>query len=270
MYGDGGRSVCLPDPSGANVLGILLLHIVAVVPTYNEAENLPALVSALFDLQLDLDLLVVDDNSPDGTASVVEGLARTQPRIQILRRHAKEGLRSAYLAGFRGALAAGADAVVQMDADLSHDPARIPEMVERLQASDVVLGSRYVAGGSVDRDWPQWRQALSAFGNRYARTILGVGTSDLTTGFRLWRRNTLNGMPLERIGSNGYVFLVEMAYLAYCLNYRIGEVPIHFKERRHGRSKMSLGIQVEAALRIWQVWWQYRDLRRQGSSARLI
>jgi dolichol-phosphate mannosyltransferase len=245
------------------------LHIVAVVPTYNEAENLPGLVSALFDLPLDLDLLVVDDNSPDGTAGVAKRLARGQPRIHILSRPAKEGLRSAYLAGFRQALASGTDAVLQMDADLSHDPARIPEMVERLETCDVVLGSRYVAGGSVDRDWPQWRQGLSAFGNRYARTILGVGTCDLTTGFRLWRRSTLAGMPLERIRSNGYVFLVEMAYLAYCLEYRIGEVPIHFEERRHGRSKMSLGIQVEAALRIWQVWWQYRDLRQRGGAARL-
>ena len=269
MYCNGRPGMHLPDPSGADVVGILLLHIVAVVPTYNEAENLPGLISALFGLALDLDVLVVDDNSPDGTAMVAAQLAERQPRIHILRRHAKDGLRSAYLAGFRQALASGADAVVQMDADLSHDPARIPEMVERLETSDVVLGSRYVAGGSVDRDWPQWRQALSAFGNRYARTILGVGTSDLTTGFRLWRRSTLGGMPLDRIRSNGYVFLVEMAYLANCLEYRIGEVPIHFKERRHGRSKMSFGIQVEAALRIWQVWWQYRDLRKQGRAARL-
>jgi dolichol-phosphate mannosyltransferase len=245
------------------------VRIVVVVPTYNEAENLPGLVSALFGLQLDLELLVVDDNSPDGTAEVAERLARTQPRVQILRRQAKQGLRSAYLAGFRQALASPADAVLQMAADLSHDPARIPDMVRQLETSDMVLGSRYVAGGSVDRDWPQWRQALSAFGNRYARTILGVGTSDMTTGFRLWRRGTLAGMPLDRIRSNGYVFLVEMAYLANCLEYRIGEVPIHFKERRHGKSKMSLGIQAEAALRIWQVWWQYRDLRRRGRSARL-
>jgi dolichol-phosphate mannosyltransferase len=245
------------------------LHIVVVVPTYNEAENLPGLVSALFALPLDLELLVVDDNSPDGTAEVAERLSATQPGIRILRRHTKEGLRLAYLAGFRQALASEADAVLQMDADMSHDPARIPDMASRLETSDLVLGSRYVEGGSVDRDWPQWRQALSAFGNGYARTILGVSTSDLTTGFRLWRRSALEGLPLYRIRSNGYVFLVEMAYLASCLEYRIGEVPIHFKERRHGSSKMSLGIQVEAALRIWQVRLQYRDLRRQGRAARL-
>jgi dolichol-phosphate mannosyltransferase len=245
------------------------LHILVVVPTYNEAENLPGLVSALFDLSLDLELLIVDDSSPDGTAQVAERLASMQSGIHILRRRAKEGLRSAYLAGFQRALESQADAVLQMDADMSHDPARIPAMLDRLATTDVVLGCRYVEGGSVDKDWPRWRQGLSAFGNRYARTILGVSTSDLTTGFRLWRRSTLLGMPLDRIRSNGYVFLVEMAYLAYCLEYRIGEVPIHFKERRHGRSKMSLGIQVEAALRIWQVWWQYRDLRRQGSTARL-
>jgi dolichol-phosphate mannosyltransferase len=269
VYRHGGPGLRIPDPTGAHVLGKLRLRIFAVVPTYNEAENLPGLVSALFSLSLDLELLIVDDSSPDGTAQVAEHLASGRPGIHILRRPAKEGLRSAYLAGFQRSLASEADAILQMDADMSHDPARIPDMVHRLETCDVVLGSRYVEGGSVDRDWPRWRQGLSAFGNRYARTILGAPTSDLTTGFRLWRRSTLRGMPLDRIRSNGYVFLVEMAYLAYCLEYRMGEVPIHFKERRHGRSKMSLGIQVEAALRIWQVWWQYRDLRRHGSAARL-
>jgi dolichol-phosphate mannosyltransferase len=187
----------------------------------------------------------------------------------VLQRKAKEGLRSAYLDGFRWALGEGAQAVLQMDADLSHDPQRIRAMVDRLQTSDMVLGSRYVPGGSVDRDWPRWRRALSAFGNLYARTILGMPSMDVTTGFRLWRSATLRGMPLNRIRSNGYVFLVEMAYLAHCLQYRIGEIPIHFTERRHGISKMSLRIQTEAALRIWQVRWQYRDIRRQGKGTRV-
>lgn len=245
------------------------MQIIAVVPTYNEAENLPELVAGLLALPLELSLLVVDDNSPDGTGKLAMRLAEEDARLRVLQRKAKEGLRSAYLDGFRWALANGAEAVLQMDGDLSHDPKRIPAMVDRLQTSDLVLGSRYVPGGSVDRDWPRWRRGLSAFGNLYARTILGLQCTDVTTGFRLWRSATLNGMPLNRIRSNGYVFLVEMAYLAQCLQYRIGEIPIHFTERRHGNSKMSLGIQAEAALRIWQVMWQYRDLRLRGEGARV-
>jgi dolichol-phosphate mannosyltransferase len=245
------------------------LQIIAVIPTYNEAQNLLDLVSALRAVPLDLRVLVVDDNSPDGTGKLAQSLASADARLHVLRRRAKEGLRSAYLDGLRWALSAGAEAILQMDADLSHSPDRIPSMLDRLQTSDMVLGSRYVPGGSVDRDWPAWRRGLSAFGNLYARTILGIPSADVTTGFRLWRSDTLRGMPLNRIHANGYVFLVEMAYLAHCLEYRIGEIPIHFAERRHGRSKMSFGIQAEAALRVWQVLWQYRDLRRKGKAARL-
>src|SRR4030042_2984702 len=172
------------------------------------------------------------------------------------------------MAGFAKVLQDGTDAVLQMDADLSHDPRKIPEMVAALEQADVVLGSRYIPGGSLDSDWSWWRRGLSAFGNRYARTILALPVSDVTTGFRLWRASTLSGMPLEKIQSRGYVFLVEMAYIAHCLEHRIGEVPIHFSERQHGRSKMSLGIQVEAAFRVWQVWWHHRELRRRGRQAR--
>lgn len=245
------------------------MRIIAVVPTYNEADNLPEFVGALLALPLDLSLLVVDDNSPDGTGQVADRLAAGDKRVEVMHRQAKQGLRLAYLAGFRWAISRESDAVLQMDADLSHDPRRISDMVDRLQTADLVLGSRYVPGGSVDPEWPRWRQMLSAFGNLYARTILGLPSSDVTTGFRLWRRTALAGMPLDRIRSNGYIFLVEMAYLAYCLQYRIGEVPIHFSERRRGASKMSFSIQAEAALRVWQVWWQYRDLRKRGRKARL-
>jgi len=245
------------------------LRIAIVIPTYNEAENLPKLVSALFTLPLDLHVLVVDDNSPDGTGQVADELARGDSRLRVLHREGKLGLRSAYLHGFRLVLAQQADAVLQMDADFSHDPAKIPEMASKLASCDVVLGSRYVAGGSVDERWPRWRKGLSAFGNSYARTILGLPFHDVTTGFRLWKRATLLGMPLERIQSSGYVFLVEMAYLAHCLQYKIGEVPIHFADRRWGKSKMSFRIQAEAAFRVWQVWWHYRDLRAAGANARL-
>ncbi len=237
------------------------MQITVIVPTYNEAENLPRLVSALFVLPLDLHLLVVDDASPDGTGRLAEGLAGEHPgRIRVLHRPGKLGLRSAYLQGFRQALDEGARAVAQMDADFSHDPQVLPAMAARLETCDVVFGSRYVAGGSVDERWPGWRKGLSAFGNFYARTILGLSLRDMTTGYRLWRRETLLGMPLERIRANGYVFLVEMAYMAACLGYRIGETPIYFADRRWGKSKMSFRIQLEAALRVWQVKWNYRDL----------
>ncbi len=244
------------------------MRITAVIPTYNEAENLPRLVSALFALPLDLHALIVDDNSPDGTGRIADELAEKDRRVRVLHRPGKLGLRSAYLSGFRLAREGGADAILQMDADFSHDPAKVAEMVACLKSCDMVLGSRYVKGGSVDANWPRWRKGLSAFGNLYARTLLGLPLHDITTGFRLWRRETLAGIPLDRIQSNGYVFLVEMVYLAHCLEYRIEEVPIYFADRRWGKSKMSFKIQAEAAVRVWQVWWHYRDLRKQGRAAR--
>lgn len=246
------------------------MQITAIIPTYNEAENLPGLVSALFRLPLELNVLVVDDNSPDGTGAVAESLSRGDPRVHVLHRRQKEGLGSAYLSGFRRALSQGAQAVLQMDADFSHDPEKVPDMVRKLETFDLVLGSRYVPGGSVDSEWPAWRRGLSAFANLYARSILGLPNADATTGFRLWRAEALASMPLDRIRSNGYVFLVEMVYLAYCLGLRIGEVPIHFAERRRGESKMSIRIQAEAALRVWQVWWHYRDLKRLGRAGRRV
>lgn len=245
------------------------MQVTVIVPTYNEAENLPKLVSALFLLPLDLRLLVVDDNSPDGTGRVADEIAGREPRVRVLHRTGKLGLRSAYISGMHCALDDGADAVAQMDADFSHHPSRLPEMMELLRSCDMVLGSRYTAGGSLDVAWPAWRKGLSAFANFYARNILGLPQRDVTTGFRLWRRDTLLGMPLDRIQSNGYVFLVEMAYLAHCLQYQVGEVPIYFADRKFGESKMSLRIQIEAAFRIWQVWWSYRGLRRLGKAARV-
>jgi dolichol-phosphate mannosyltransferase len=245
------------------------LQVAIIIPTYNEAENLHPMVSALFSLPLDLKVLIVDDNSPDGTGNIADELAREEKRMRVIHREGKLGLRSAYITGIQHALDSGADLVVQMDADFSHDPARLPDMVQLIESCDVILGSRYIAGGSVDREWAAWRKALSGFGNFYARSILGMPQKDVTTGFRMWRRETLRGMPLDRIQANGYVFLVEMAYLAYCLEYRIVELPIYFAERRSGQSKMSLRIQVEAALRVGFVRWNYRDLRKAGKQARL-
>lgn len=235
-----------------------------VIPTYNEAENLPKLVSALFTLPYpDLSLLVVDDNSPDGTGQIADQLSlETQGRVQVLHRAGKLGLGSAYIQGFQRAMELGAEAVGQMDADFSHPVEKIPEIIETLAGCDVVLGSRYVAGGKLDERWPFWRKGLSAFGNFYARTLLGLPIHDVTGGFRMWKRATLQGMPLERVRSNGYVFQVEMTYVASRLGYKFKEIPIYFADRRWGKSKMSFRIQIEAALRVWLLPGMYRDLKK--------
>jgi dolichol-phosphate mannosyltransferase len=243
------------------------VKITVVLPTYNEAENLPKLVSALFSLPLNLSLVVVDDNSPDGTGNTADELSKKYPgRVDVLHRKGKLGLKSAYLEGFAKAFETGAGAVVQMDADFSHDPAVLVEMARRIEFCDLVIGSRYIKGGSLAHRWPFWRKALSAFGNTYARLILRFPMRDLTTGFRMWRREALSGIPLNRIRSSGYIFLVEMAYVAYLLGYEIVEVPIHFADRRWGKSKMSLKIQMEAAVRVWDVRRHYRDLRMRNNT----
>jgi dolichol-phosphate mannosyltransferase len=245
------------------------LKITLVIPTYNEAENLPKLVSALFALPLDLNILVVDDNSPDGTGRIADELAAAHPRrVEVLHRSGKLGLSSAYLQAFRLLMERPeVDAIAQMDCDFSHDPAALVEMAKRLATCDLALGSRYIPGGSTDLHWPLWRKALSAFGNFYARTILGLPIRDVTGGYRLWKKSTLRAMPLERVKSSGYIFMVEMACLAYLLGFKIVETPIYFADRRWGKSKMSFKIQAEAAFRVWQVLWNYRDLRRRAKAA---
>lgn len=234
-----------------------------VIPTYNEAENLPKLVSALFELPLpDLNLLVVDDNSPDGTGDIAEELNRsTGGRVQVFHRAGKQGLGTAYIQGFKRAIDAGAEYIGQMDADFSHPIEKITQMIEALSSCDFVIGSRYVPGGSLDERWPFWRRALSGWGNFYARTILGMDVRDVTGGFKIWKRNTLSSMPLERIRSNGYVFQVEMSYVATRLGFTYKEIPIYFADRRWGESKMNFRIQIEAALRVWQLAGMYRDLQ---------
>ena len=234
-----------------------------VVPTFNEVDNIPALLAALFALGLpDLRLLVVDDNSPDGTADAAAQSEQGRGgRVAVLRRPGKLGLGTAYTEGFRRALAEGAEAIGQMDADFSHSPDYLPAFLQALETCDMVFGSRYVPGGRLDPRWGPGRQALSRFGNLYARAILGLQVLDTTGGYRVWRRETLAGMPLERIRSNGYVFQVEMAYVAERLGFRPIELPIYFEDRRLGRSKMSLRIQLEAAFRVWQVARTHRNLR---------
>lgn len=240
------------------------MQITVVIPTYNEAENLPKLFSALFSLPLEkLRVLIVDDHSPDGTGQLAENLAQEYPgRVSVLHRPGKMGLGTAYITGFQHALKQGAQAIGQMDADFSHPPELLIRLYETLQSCDVAMGSRYVPDGAVDERWPLWRKGLSAFGNFYARTILNLPVRDATGGYRLWRRETLLGMPLGRVRSNGYAFQVEMAYLAYRLGFTFDEVPFYFADRRWGHSKMSYKIQVEAAWRVWQMRFEYRYLTR--------
>ncbi len=233
-----------------------------IIPTYNEAENLPRLLDDLFGLPMgDLFVLVVDDNSPDSTGQIAEDQKKTRrDRLEVIHRPGKLGLGSAYIQGFRFAIENDSDFIGQMDADFSHAPVKLIELRQALQNFDLALGSRYIPGGGVDQDWAFWRKGLSAFGNYYARIILNLPIRDLTGGFRLWRRATLQAIPIERVRSNGYVFQVEMAYLAYRLGFKIKEIPIYFSERRWGQSKMSLPIQLEAAYRVWLLKRLYRDL----------
>ncbi|HSF83815.1 MAG TPA: polyprenol monophosphomannose synthase [Anaerolineales bacterium] len=240
------------------------MQLTVVTPTYNEADNLPRLVSALFSLPIPgLKVLVVDDNSPDGTGEIAEQLTGAYPGcLHVIHRSGKLGLGTAYIQGFRQAISQGAEFVAQMDADFSHPPELLVDLQRVLQTCDVAMGSRYIPGGSVDQDWPTWRKALSSFGNIYARTILRLPIRDTTGGYRMWRREALQGMPLERVRSNGYAFQIEMAYLANRLGYSFREVPFYFADRLMGQSKMSFNIQKEAALRVWQLLFEYRHLQR--------
>lgn len=241
------------------------MNITVVLPTYNEAENLRNMVAALLALPANLSILIVDDNSPDGTGQIADDLAAELPaRLSVLHRSAKRGLGTAYIEGFQMALAGGADAVLQMDCDFSHSPSDIPRMIEELTACDcdIVIGSRYTKGGRLDETWGVGRKLLSWWANSvYVGLILRTRVRDATGGFRLWRSEVLRGMDLNRIRSNGYVFQVETIYVAEKLGYRVNEIPIYFADRREGHSKMSFRVQLEAALRVWQVWWQHRHLK---------
>ena len=236
-----------------------------VLPTFNERENLPLMADRLLNLPgHKLSIVIVDDNSPDGTGEIADQLALKHPdRVSVIHRPGKYGLGTAYIAGFRHAIAGGAHNVIQMDADFSHDPAHIPAMLKALETNDLVVGSRYVNGASLDKDWGYLRNLLSRWGNSvYVSMLLATKVMDATGGFRAWRRSTLQGMGLDRITSNGYIFQVEMAYLAEKLGYNVTEVPIHFNDRLHGESKMDFGIQLEAMWRVLKIRNQHQQVSR--------
>jgi dolichol-phosphate mannosyltransferase len=221
-----------------------------VLPTYNEAENVEPLVEAArAKLPPSAQVLIVDDSSPDGTGAIADRLAAQHENVQVLHRARKEGLGPAYIAGFRQALAAGAGFVLEMDSDFSHDPDYLPDLLEAAERADLVLGSRYVEGGGVS-DWGPLRRAVSRGGSAYARLVLGVEVRDLTGGFKCFRREVLEAIDLDAISTRGYAFQVEVTYRAIRLGFKVVEVPIIFRERRVGTSKMDLGIVAEAVWRL--------------------
>ena len=222
-----------------------------VVPTYNERDNAPGIAERLLAALPGTDLLFVDDNSPDGTGALLDGLAAAQPRIHVMHRAGKLGLGTAYVEGFGWGLARGYDYLFEMDADGSHDPKYLPQMLALAEdGADLVVGSRYVPGGGT-LNWGAGRKLISRGGSLYARTILGVDVRDVTAGFVCWRRAALEAIDLSSITSNGYSFQIEMKYRAFQNNLRVVETPIVFVDRRVGQSKMSRAIFVEALLKVW-------------------
>ncbi|HEY4226799.1 MAG TPA: polyprenol monophosphomannose synthase [Candidatus Limnocylindrales bacterium] len=240
-----------------------------VLPTYEEAENLPGIAAAILEALPDSTLLVVDDGSPDGTGEIADRLAAANPRVRVRHRPGKAGLGRAYLDGFQVALDGGATSLVQMDADWSHDPSALPSLVAPIaeDRADLVIGSRYVRGGSV-RDWGLGRRLISRLGSIFARTVLSVRPHDLTGGFKAWRAETLSAIPFDGVHAGGYVFQIEMTYRASRGGARITEVPITFQDRRIGRSKMSRRIIVEALLVVVRLRWDELRGRRSWRRSR--
>ena len=221
-----------------------------VLPTYNEADNIEPLVTALMErLPPGARILIVDDSSPDGTGEIADRLAAGEPRVEVLHRPVKEGLGPAYVAGFERVLAGDADLILQMDTDFSHDPEDVPRLLAAMDDADLALGSRYVPGGGVG-EWGRVRRAISRGGSAYARLWLGVDVRDLTGGFKCFRREVLEAIRPSSVGALGYAFQVETTYRAILAGYRVAEVPIVFNDRRVGDSKMSRSIVLEAALKV--------------------
>ncbi len=222
-----------------------------IIPTYNEAANVSQIVPRVLEQDPRLEVLIVDDNSPDGTGAIADRLAQENPRVHVLHREGKKGLGRAYVAGFRWALERNYDFVFEMDADFSHDPRHLPEFLSAAQEADLVLGSRYLNGRVAVVNWPMGRLLLSYFANLYARVVTGLRLYDATGGFKCFRRRVLESVDLGAIRSNGYAFQIEMSFRAWRSGFRIREIPIVFVDRADGTSKMSGAIVREA---VWMVW----------------
>lgn len=225
---------------------------IVIIPTYNEVENVPPLVKAIFQNQPDIHILFVDDSSPDGTADVIKKLMNENQQIHLLERKKKEGLGRAYIAGFKVALQQGFEYIFEMDADFSHDPKEIPNFLETIEDNDLVLGSRYILGVNVV-NWPLKRLLLSYFANVYTRIVTGMPTRDLTGGYKCFRREVLENIDLDHIKSNGYAFQIEMTFKSWKRGYRIKEIPIIFIDRQIGESKLSKKIMWEAIFLVWKL-----------------
>ncbi|WP_051706556.1 polyprenol monophosphomannose synthase [Nocardioides aequoreus] len=248
------------SPAGPHGLG----RVVMVVPTYDEADNLPGLLQRVRAAQPEVDVLVVDDDSPDGTGRLADEAAARDDRVSVLHRTAKEGLGAAYLHGFRVALERGYDVVGEMDADGSHQPEQLDRLLAALGDADLVIGSRWVPGGSIV-NWPRSRELLSRGGNLYTRALLGMPVRDATAGYRLFRRTTLEAIDLASVQSLGYVFQADLAYRTVRAGLRVVEVPIEFVERERGESKMTRSVATESLRRITA--WGLAERRRQLRAA---
>ncbi len=227
-------------------------RVLVIIPTYDEAENLPRIVPRVLEQGSGIDVLVVDDASPDGTGDIADSLAADEPRVHVLHRPGKEGLGRAYLAGFQYGLDEGYDILFEMDADFSHPPDSLPDLLALFDEADVVIGSRYVEGRVTVVNWPMSRLLVSYFGSIYARVITGMPIRDGTGGFNGWKRQVLERVQLSRVQSNGYAFQIELKFRAWRAGFRLVESPILFTERDTGSSKMSKKIVREA---VWRVWW---------------
>jgi dolichol-phosphate mannosyltransferase len=234
-------------------------RVLVIVPTYNERENVRRLVDTVLAQDSRIEMLVVDDGSPDGTGAIVRAIESGEPRVHLLERERKMGLGTAYIAGFKWALAQGFDYIMEMDADFSHDPIHLPQFLKAIENVDLVLGSRYQQGRVTVVNWPIARLILSYCANIYARAVTGLPVWDATGGFKCFRRSVLEAIDLDRVRSNGYAFQIEMSFRAWKRNFRIAEIPIVFVDRTEGTSKMSKSIVREAVWMVWRLrWWALR------------
>ncbi len=230
-------------------------RVLVIVPTYNERDNVPKIVPLALAQDARIDILVIDDNSPDGTGAIADEIARVEPRVSVLHRPGKLGLGTAYLAGFRWGIEHRYDLLLQMDADFSHDPSHLPQFLDAARQYDVVLGSRYLEGRVTIVNWPIKRLLLSYYANVYARIVTGLPLWDATGGYKCFRRQVLEAIPLERVESQGYSFQIEMSFRAWRRGFKLGEIPIVFVDRTLGESKMSKRIVREAVFKVWKLRW---------------